>query len=193
MNVLDHLLRRSPRVQRTVALLVVPLALLLIWGIVIWPVWRVYQSQRTWRTDAASALARHRGLIDIEDEVRVQLNALPDSPGLQKLYRVQTPGAAVLALQSDISAALSAARTRAQTFTPLPPAQIGSLQQVGLRVVATMRIDQLSELLRQVDQLPHFLRFQQLLVNAPVEQLPDENPTLVVTLDIVGFAISGEG
>jgi Type II secretion system (T2SS), protein M subtype b len=189
VNLADRLSKQSPRLQRVVALLVIPGAVLALGAAALWPMWYAYAAQMQWREEAARTLAHQRGLAAIEDEVRLQWDAVPNLRGWERLYRTATPGAATIALQSDLSAALTAAHAQVQTLTPLAPAQTGALQKIGLHVVATMKIDEFGELLRQMSQLSRFVRFEQLLVNAPAGQLPNENPTLVVSMDVVGFAI----
>ena len=124
----------------------------------------------------------------IEHEVRAQLDTLSSLGAWQSFYPTSSQGAAI-ALQSDIETALTASQARAQTFTPIAAARTDMLQKSGLRVVASMKIDQLREFLLQTQRLTHFVRFEQLLITSPAVQGPQENPTLILTLDVVGFAI----
>jgi hypothetical protein len=182
-----------PRAQRVLALLVVPAALLAIWSSLLWPLLHAYQSQVEWRRTAAHTLARQRGLAAIEAAVQAQLGALPALNSWQRLYHLGTDSSAVIALQSDVSNALAASHARPQSFAPIAPAQAGPLRKVGLRVAASMTIDQLREFLRQTDELTHFVRIEHLTIVAPPLQTPPgtakENPLLSVTLDVFGFAV----
>jgi hypothetical protein len=177
------------RLQRILALRVVPAALLAIWTGVLWPIWHAYEAQVHWRATAARTLARQRGLAGIEKAVHAQLDALSRLKSWQRLYRASPDGSAIVALQTDISEALTASHARAQNFAPIGTTQSGSLRKVGLRVVASMTIDQLREFLRQAGELTHFVRIEQLVINAPPVQSPQENPPFTVTLDIFGFEL----
>jgi hypothetical protein len=183
----DHISELPPRLQRALALLFIPAVFCIVWAGLIWPVSRVCHAQGTWRATAATLLARQRGLAEIEPTVREQLDALPRLTSWQRLYPAGEQGSAVLVLQSDISAALSAAQVRPQSFVPIEPSQSGGLRKVGLRVAAPMTIDQLRAFLGQAVLLPHFVRIEQLLVSSPSVQSAQENPILTVTLDIFGF------
>jgi hypothetical protein len=159
---------------------------------VIWPIWHGYQEQNEWRATAAHALARQRGLAAIEAAVRARLDALPKLQIWQRLYRANAQGAAVMTLQSDVNSALAASNARPQTFAPIAITETGPLRKVGLRIVASMTIDQLRAFLMQTERLAHFVRIEQLVVSAPPNQTPQTNPPLVVTMDIFGFAVDDE-
>lgn len=189
MRIVAHLNRLPPRVQRILALLVGPAALVLVWAGVIWPIWHAYQAQVQWRATAVQSLAQRRGLAEIETVVRAQLDALPRFQSRQKLYRTAGDASAITALQSEINAALNSVQARPQTLAPLEATQVGPLRKIGLRIVAPMTIDQLKEVLLRIGELTHFMRVEQLIVNAPPAQSPQENPTLVVTMDVVGYAL----
>jgi len=186
MTIADHVSALPPRVQRALALLFVPAALLAICASLLWPALHAYHAQLEWRDMAAHTLARQRGLAAIEATVREQLTALPRLESWQRLYR-EAQGSAAIALQSDISGALSASHARPQSFTPIAPTSAGPLSKVGLRVAAAMTIDQLRELLHQIEALRHFVRIERLVIVAPPLQRPEENPALTVTLEVFGF------
>jgi len=189
MRIAERLNKLPTQVQRAVAVLLLPAALVLIIAGVIWPMWQVSQSQAQWRDDATQLLAQRRGLGDIEAAVRHQLEALPNLQSWQRLFRTTAGTSAVIAVQTEISTALSDAGARPQSFVPLEIAQLGPLRKVGLRIVAPMTIDQLRVVLVRIEGLTVLLRIEQLLVNAPPVQSADQNPTLVVTMDVVGYAI----
>jgi len=188
MSIADRLSRQSPRAQRILALVALPTALLSIVAGVIWPIWHTYQVQIQWRIAVTRSLAHQRGLAAIESAVRSQLDALPNLRSWQKFYRANAESSAVIALQSDVSGALAASHARPQSFSPIGT-QTGPLRKVGLRVAASMTIDQLREFLLQADALAHFVRIERLLVNTPPQQSPQENPMLTVTMDVFGFVV----
>jgi hypothetical protein len=189
VKVADHLSKLPPRLQRILALLIIPAAFLCLWLGLIWPIQYAYEAHVDWRSAAIHTLARQRGLASIEETVRTQLDALPRLTSWQRLYRASADGSAVVALQSDISTALTASNAHPQNFAPLGTTQSGPLRKFGLRVVASMTIDQLREFLRQAPELARFVRIERLLINAPPVQSPQENPPFTVTLDIFGFRI----
>mgnify|MGYP003781749401 CR=1 FL=1 len=176
--------RRHPR-----DLTLLPAALLSSGAGIIWPAWHIYQSQIEWRGQATQLLAQRRGIAAIETAVRTQLEALPNHPSWQKLFHTTGEGTAVIALQTEVNSALNGARVRPQSFAPLEVMQAGPLRKVGLRIVAPMTIDQLGDVLIRVEALTHWVRIEQLSVNAPPVQSAQENPTLIVTMDAVGYAI----
>lgn len=189
MSLIDHVSRLPPRAQRVLALLVVPAAFFAIWVSMLWPSLYALQAQVDWRATITHTLARQRGLAGIESAVRAQLDALPNLKSWQRLYRAGAEGSAVIALQSDVNGALSASHARPQSFAPIAVTQIGPLHKVGLRVTASMTIEQLREFLHQVEGLGHFVRIEHLVVVAPPLQTSQENPLLTVTLDVFGFAV----
>jgi len=189
MKIAQQLGELPPRAQRVIAVLLIPTALVSIFVAVIWPIWHLYQSQVQWRDNAERLLAQRRGLSEIETVVRERLDALPQLKIWQRLFRTTAGTTAVIALQTEVNTALSSARARPQSFEPLETTQVGPLQKIGVRIVAPMTIDQLKDVLARVEGLTHLVRIEQLLINAPPTQSPDQNPTLIVTLDAVGYAI----
>jgi Type II secretion system (T2SS), protein M subtype b len=189
MRIAAHLSGLPHQVQRVLALLVVPAALVVAWAGVIWPVSHAYQAQVEWRATAAQQLAQRRGLAAIEGVVRTQLDALPQFQSWNKLYRTPGDASAVIALQTEINSVLNSARVRPQSLAPLEGVDVGPLRKVGLRIAAPMMIDQLREVLLRVDGLTHLVRIEQLIINAPPVQGPKENPTLTVTMDVVAYAL----
>jgi len=188
MSMADRLSTLPPRVQRTLALLVVPAALTTIWACVVWPLLHAWQGQVEWRQSVVQTLARQRGLARIESSLRTQLTTLPGLASWRRLYRMSAEGASVIALQSDVSNALVAAHARPQSFAPIAPTRTGPLTKAGLRVTASMTIDQLHEFLQQIEGLGHFVRIEHLTIVAPPIQPPRENPPLNVMLEAFGFA-----
>lgn len=188
MSSADLLSALPAREQRALALLAIPTALMLIGFVIIWPAWKLYRGQTEWRANAVQALAHERGLAEIEKPLHERLDALAQLKSWDRLYRVRTDSDALIALQSDISGLLAASGARAQSFTSLPAVTTGALSKVGVRVTGAMSIDRLRELLQQMTALAHYVRIEKLLITAPLTQSAQENPTLNVTLDVVGFA-----
>ena len=188
MSIADSLSRLPPRTQRALALLSVPIAIASLWIAFFWPLTQLYQAQVQWRTNAEGELSHQRGVATLATSVRDQLDAIPSLKSLQRLYPAGAESSIALALQSDISGALSASRARLQSFTPLGATRVGALSKVGLQVSAFMSIDQLREFLGQVHSLSRLVRIERLSITAPSMQSPQENPTLNVTFDAFGFA-----
>jgi hypothetical protein len=174
--------------RRLAALIALPAALLIAWSIAIWPLWYMYESQQTWRVSIARTLAHQRALLQIEPTVRAHLAELPNAVAWQRLYSAKLDSAGVIALQTDLGHALAAAHVRPQSFAPIATTRTGTLRKIGLRVVASMTIDELRELFRQTALLSHLVRLENLLITAPAVQSRQENPRLVVTMDAFGFA-----
>lgn len=185
MSIAEQLSKLPPRAQRAIAVLLIPATLMLTHVLVVWPIWHMYQSQVQWREDAARLLAQRRGMSEIAAVVRERLDTLPQLQIWQRLFRTT----AVVALQAEVNSALTGARARPQSFEPLETKPLGPLQKIGVRIVAPMTIDQLRDVLVRIEGLSHLVRIEQLLINAPPLQSPDQNPTLVVTMDVVGYAI----
>ena len=191
VSIADHLGRLPPKMQRVLALAVLPTIVVAALASAAWPAWHAYRAQADWRLDSTLTLARQRGIAEIEPLVRAQLEALPKLKMWRRFYRLNTDGSAVAAIQSDLSRALSASRARPQAFEPLALAAIGPLHPVGIRVSVSLTIDQLRDFLQQTGRLEHFVRIAKLSINAPAVQAAQDNPPLMVVMDVVGFAVEG--
>ena len=56
-----------------------------------------------------------------------------------------------------------------------------------MRFAASIRLNDLQNLLTSMSNHSHYLRVERLIVTAPQTQAPDENPPLAVTMDVFGY------
>jgi hypothetical protein len=157
------------------------------WVLFIVPVTALYDGQQGWREDAKSKLARAKGTASQSAELDRQLELLPSAGIWSKFYIVDSAGAAASAIQMDVGALLNAVHAAVQSMTPLRSAEAVQSTTVGLRVSASMTIDQLKSFLQSLSSHPRYLRVDRLRVNAPLSQTPNTNTVLTVTLEIVGM------
>jgi hypothetical protein len=189
MSIAQRLRQRPRRVQRALALLLLPMLLMLGWSALAVPVWQLYQAQQHWRAHALRTLAHRHALAASEPLLRAELLRLPRSRDWLRLYQVRAKGLAVSALRAEVGTILNSLQARTQALSPLAQLDAGEVRKVGLRIVAAMRIDQLQQFLVQVQALTHLVRVEQLQISAPPTQAAQENPLLTVTMDICGFEV----
>ena len=187
MSIGDRLRALPERMQRWLALLLVPAIVIALLAGVMWPLRQAYEAQLAWRANATQRLARLRGLSAIEPAVRAQLETVRAAPAWQRLYRSERASSAVAALQSDINTVLAAVGAYPQSFTPLESTQTGTLQRIALQISVPLTVAQLRDVLQRAASLPHLVRIEELLITAPLTQSATENALLQVTMDVAAY------
>lgn len=175
-----------PAVRRLIAIALLPLGAGLVWLLVIGPVVAAVTWHSEWRSDAQRIVSQARGSKAAATETVEQLASLAANPLWGKFYSVDKAGAAVPALQADVSAVLAASHGLIQSSSPLPPVVEDGLTKIGLRIAASLTVDQLKTFTESIARHPRYLRIEKLSILAPSMQVPDQNPMLTVTMDVFG-------
>lgn len=187
MSFAEHCAKLPTSGRRTVALLGVPLAIVSL-GTFLWlPISYFRNSQVEWRDDAVATLAAAQRAPEIQAALHQQVERMRASPLWSKFYRMPNTAAASTALHSDLSALLTSAGASVQSLTPLPSEDEPAFTRIGVRVTASLRLDDLRNLLTAMSAHVRYLRVERLVVTAPQVQVDSENPPLAVTLDVFGY------
>ena len=180
--------------RRVVALLVVPAAALLLLAALWAPIALVRDVQVDWRTDAIETLASAQHAPAMQATLEQQIAAMRGSPLWSRFYKAPNTSSAATALHADLSALLVSAQASVQSLTPIPSEEQADYNRIGIRFAASIRLNDLQDLLTAMSNHSRYLRVERVIVTAPQTQAPDENPPLAVTMDIFGYQqVSGEG
>ena len=172
--------------RRWIALCIVPLLLLGLGALLAWPFVLAADAQARWREDAIRTLGRAKYIQSVDAELQQMLVSLRTSNQWTRFYDARVSNASQ-AMQSDMRTLLGAAKASVQALTPLPSKDLPEFTQVGVRIAAIMRIDELQQLMQAMRDHPRYLRVVQMQVLAPQMQVKDENASLTVSLDVVGY------
>ncbi len=164
----------------------IPFLAMAFWALIVWPAMAAYRAQVSWRQETASTLAQAHGSKDDVDMQTQQLASLPAAPLWNKFYKVSKAGTGGPMLQTDVSSMLNLLQISVQSLTPLRTAEVNGLNSIGLRVTASMSVDQLKKLFVKIGDNARYLYVDRLRINAPPSQLPDQNATLTVVIEIYG-------
>lgn len=174
-------------VRRAIALGIVPLCLLCLSGALCAPLIHVISAQKAWRIQARDLVARAKGAQELRAQLSQQISTLRSSWLWSKLYEPAGSGVTAGLLYSDVSVLLSQTQSQAQSVTPIPVQEAPFFNKFGVRLTASMRVDQLQRFMSAVEAHPRYLRIERLAIVAPQTQADNENPPLAVTADIYGF------
>jgi len=178
--------------RRLVALVILPLLFAAVCVMALLPGQQAWQSQQLWRKEAKQLLSEAAKSTARRDALERQIEAVRQSQLRTKFYPAggaMSPGAV---LQGDVDAVLTSVQASSRTLAPIAVSEDTSLLRYGVRVSASLRINQLQDLFNRLAQHQRLLRVEQLTVVAPQMQAPDENPPLAVTMDIYGYALASE-
>lgn len=177
-----------PLARRMIALGVAPLIVVLALVVMCSPLIAARHAQDGWREEARELLARAKNAATDIVELDRQNAAMRASPLWPKLYqRGGTPTPAML--QADIGAVLGSVQVSAQSITPIAAQESQFFIKTGARVTASMRVNQLRELLTAFASHPRYLRVERLTVDAPHAQVETDNPPLAVVAEIYGYEL----
>ena len=188
MTAADRIMSRSLLARRTLALLLLPLAAIAVWGLLFLPLKWVTTSQGAWRDTVRVELARERGRAHALPALRQQLERLPAEPVWQRFYRVEGGADGGAAVQQDVGTLCAAAGLENQTITPLPSEEEGPLMKYSVRLSASGTSDRLEMFAAKLRQHPRYLRTDRLSITAPQVQQREQNPVLTLTMDIAGYS-----
>lgn len=178
--------------RRLMALFVVPALLFLAGLAALLPIQHAWQDQQNWRQETQQLLLEASTAPVLKMALKQQIEAVRASQLRSKFYPSGGAMGAGALLQGDVDALITAVQASSRTLAPIPVAEDSSLLRHGVRVTASLRIDQLQDLFNRLAQHGRLLRVEQLTVVAPQMQTPDENPPLAISMDVYGYALAGE-
>ena len=186
MTLIETLQRLPTGLRRSLALLLVMVTVVAIFGLTVAPLLHLRNVQHQWRESAQATLARSKAAAGTNPIMQQRVKAIEGSALWSRLYPKGARNNAG-AIQSDVSALLTAVNAPAQMMTPVAAVDLRHLRKRGVRFTASMRIDQLQRFLTACDQNARYLRVEKLTVSAPQQQTSEENPPLAITAEIYGF------
>lgn len=179
--------------RRSAAIGILVLMAALAWTLLIAPVAGLLTAQQDWREATHGKLARYRTLVDNKGAIESALSTLQANVSWQGLYQAPEPVAASTALLSEFRALLDPQKVSIQSIQPMEAESLGPITRVGVRVSLSLTIDQLRSLLERMQSHAHALRADNVIVTAPQAHSPDENPQLLVHMEVSGFMPSAPG
>lgn len=190
MRIADRCAALSPPMRRQVALLALPLMLLIVWLTVLLPVRQAWQAQQRWRYETKLLLSEAGRAPSLRGALEQQLAAVRSSQLRAKFYPSGGAMSPAALLQGDIDHLMTAAQASSRTLAPIPVSEDVLLLRYGVRVSASLRIDQLQNLLNRLAHHQRLLRVEQVTVVAPQMQQPTDNPPLAISMEIYGYAMA---
>jgi hypothetical protein len=175
--------------RRIIALVLVPSSIAIVIYAVVLAAAALYDSQQDWRRHARSLFSRAGAATQMQARIDQDAAALKDSPLWSRFYISPTSGIGAVQLQSDVGSLLSRTQASTQSLAPIPSLPMNGFTRIGVRLSASMRIDQLKTFLATAAAHPRYLRVEQLSVIAPQGQVPAENSPLAVTMEVYGFEL----
>jgi hypothetical protein len=192
MKIAERCAALSPSMRRVVALLVVPLLLVLACLAALRPMHQAWQAQQLWREETKQLLSDAAVAPALRDALQRQIEVVRASQLRSKLYPSSGAMGAAALLQGDIDSVMNAVQASSRTLAPIPVSEESSLLRYGVRVTASLRVNQLQDVFNRLAQHQRLLRVEQLSVVAPQVQQADENPPLAVSMDIYGYVLAAE-
>lgn len=193
MRLVDRVLRQHIITRRALAVLLVIMALVLMRFALIAPAHALMLSQGRWRTQAGQDLADAKGQASAEQTVRKQLSALPGAPVWNRFYPSGGADNPDAALRADVTGVMASAGTTVQSLAPLPTQEEGAISRHGLRLSASMTVDQLQRVVTDLRGQARYLRVERLTISAPIAQTPHTNPPVLVKMVVYGYSNTHRG
>lgn len=191
MSIVSTLATLPDAQKRIVALLIIPLALVVLATAMCYPIFAAMRDQHVWREETRKALSRSAQAAQAEAQLKDELEQARQSQLWSKFYDATTENSAGAALQADVSAVLRSEQVEPQTLTPLPVTTDGRFKKIAARFTCSARIDQLRKVLTALASHSRYLRVERLKISAPQLQQPNDNAPLAVTLDVSGYQLIG--
>ena len=191
MTLTERLIDCPTLLRRALAVLLVPAAALLGWMLVAEPLICIAGSQDQWRGSVQDTLADDRGHEKVLADLKSRLEALPAAPVWEKFYEVAAGGDGSSLVQQDVTSLCSAMGVTTQSVVALRAQTEQGLMKHGVRLTATLTVDQLRSFAATLRNHQKYLRTERLTVDAPQVQSADQNPALTITLDVFGYSRAG--
>jgi len=177
-----------PRTQRRLTAVALLIALVAVTdGFIIPTVSTAIGSQDVWRLRARRELARDRGKAQIGSALQQSAEHYPEAPIWQVFYAASEPAKLAGKVEQDVRSIAAAANVFVKVQSAPRTDSDGMAGSHGVRVNASMTIQELRAFATALRSQTHYLRVVRLVVRAPIIQAPDQNPKLDVTLDVYGF------
>jgi len=174
--------------RRTIALLMLVLALVVAWAAIVMPLRALLSSQTEWRADVARDIARDRGMVSTATALGATAKEVEDSPLRARLFEAG-PVTPADQLQNDLRAALLASGVEPTTFKVLPSAAAGGLRVSRVEFSSVLSVDQLRGFFQALARQPHYVRVERLRLDAPAVQRTDENPRVTMLMEARGYSL----
>lgn len=175
--------------RRIVAFVAVPAAVTALGGMLVVAASDAVDAQRLWREQTKQLLSQAAQAPALQAAYEKQLAAVKQSAVWSKFYASGASQAGA-SLQADVATLVGGVQAGGQMLSPIPAQESSLLVRHGVRVSASLRINQLQSLLEATSRHVRFLQVEHLTIVAPHAQSPTENPPLAVTLDIYGYELA---
>lgn len=186
MNGVQRLQNAPLGVSRALALVLAIAVPSLVALLVISPIaWLL--SGDAWRAPAREQLAQDRAWAATAAQIDERLGALKTSAEWQRFYDARGADEGAAMLLTDLRGILGRGGVSATSAIQMEGGASAPLPEIGARVVAVMAAPQLKQVLQEIASHARFLEVHRLSVTAPPFQQANENPSLMVTLEVVGF------
>lgn len=180
----------SPPMRRLVALFGLPSLLITVCLLALWPLQHAWRSQQLWRMETKRLLSQAAGSSLQRAAIERQLEAVRSSQLRTKFYAAGGAMSSSALLQGDVDVLMNSVQASSRTLVPIPVSENASVVRYGVRLSASLRMNQLRDLLNGLAQHQRLLRVEQLTVIAPQAQNATENPPLAVSMDIYGYSLA---
>jgi hypothetical protein len=177
------------KLQRLLAIGLLGTTLALAWLSIVHPITTYLHERTEQRGISLRALRRNRALVQEAPAVQAALASVEQSARWQNFYVSEKPEAATLQLESDLRAIFKATNNPT-SMTAEPATPQGSLTRVAVKVMLSMRVDQLAEALDLLHRQTRHLEIESLSIQAPDLQAADSNPMLMIQAEISGLTVA---
>lgn len=181
---------QSVRSRRFLAVALFVLAAAGLLSSIVLPLAGWIRDERAARALALRQAARLQGLVEARPRLKATLDAIGAHPFWRRVYRGSGASAAEAAMQNDFRSLAAAQGITLDMLRPLASDSQGGFTRVALEVSFSTTIDHLGQLLLAMEAAPHFLRFRNLYVTAPMSQNGDGNALLMVRGDLVAYQLA---
>lgn len=158
----------TPRRQRTVALSVVGLIVLLVALLFIWPFWTASSLHAEQVAMLKRQVLTMRGLAGAAPRFEQLSKKLAANPEIAQLtYAAPQPALAVAQLQGQLSQIFATANATVTTSQPLPEARVGALTKITVQSTVEAEIKSVVAALHAIDAARPLLTVEKLVLRDP--------------------------
>jgi type II secretion system (T2SS) protein M len=179
--------------QQLLAALLFVLCLGCFWTLMFGPLLWLFQAQQVWRGEMQNMLAADRGWIAQQSHLDRERADAKSAPMWRRFYAMTVANDLSGEVQRDAMGLLGSMGAGVEKVEALPVAVSHDLNRGGVRLSASLTIEQLTRLLRLLKSHEPYLRVERLQVKAPQVQETQSNAALSVTLEVFGYGASGSG
>jgi hypothetical protein len=183
--------------QRALAVTALSLCALMATALVIVPAHTVFRAHDAWAQEAQRALAQHRGRLaeaPMLEQWQVALTATPAEARLLSARKGETPVEILTALVRGAFARAGVLDVNVKPLGAAPPEHVGAaLNAYRVQATSTVSADALARVLKEIGASTTYLRVLALSATSPPQQHTEQNPPIVLTLEIAGFSAGANG